>query len=347
MPRLVDWAVDCSIYLYPSEADANRGERVGGSGFLFGIPMEDELGTFVYAVSNWHVVGTNPVIRLNTTDGKFAVIPLTLDKWHRHTDGETDLAVAPIDLSIPSKFLMRVINHTHLLTREWITTCGVGIGDDLFVVGRFVDHDGIQRNQPTVRFGAIAQMPGDPIETKMGRQDAYLAELRSISGYSGSPVFALIPYHRDRTISQKEREEIATRPNAIGGKERIFLIGVDCGHMHYLDDQDVYEEVLEANGEKVLRPTNLWVSVNTGMAIVIAAWKLDELLQSAELKTMREQENQRRKKATFQRKLDQVELKLQKTLAHKRADRIDIPILTRGQFERERTKATRKRDKES
>lgn len=344
MPRIIDWAVDCSIYLYPSEADANRGERVGGSGFLFGMPMADERGTFVYAVSNWHVVKTNPVIRLNTKDGKFDALPLTVDQWYRHPDGETDLAVAPIDFALQSNYRLLVINHTHLLSRDWISKFSVGIGDDLFVVGRFVDHDGIQRNQPTVRFGAIAQMPGDPIETKMGRQDAFLAELRSISGYSGSPVFALIPLHRDPTKSPKERAQLETAPAGIGAKERILLIGVDCGHMHCLEDQDVFEEVSDAHGNKVLRPTNLWVSVNTGMAIVIGAWKLDELLQIEELKTMREEENQRGKKASSHTKLDSVEPKLQKTLAHKKAERIDIPILTRGQFERDLAKATRKKE---
>jgi hypothetical protein len=343
MPRLVDWVVDCCIYLYPSEADANRGERIGGSGFLFGIPTADEFGTFVYAVSNWHVVRTNPVIRLNTTDGKFEVIPLTVDDWHRHPDGETDLAVALIDLSKPSRYLVRVINHTHLLTRDWIRKFGVGIGDDLFVVGRFVDHDGIQRNQPTVRFGAIAQMPGEPIATTMGRQDAYLAELRSISGYSGSPVFALIPFHRDGTLSPEAIQEIAMRPNAIGGKERMLLVGVDCGHTRYMD-QDVYEDILDDNGERVLRPTNQWVSVNTGIAIVIAAWKLDELLQSEDLQSMRNDVNLRREKAASGTKLDIAEPRLQKTLAHKKADRIDIPIVTHGQFDSDLTKAIRKRN---
>lgn len=90
MPRLVDWALDCSIYLYRSEADANRGERTGGSGFLFGVPM-DVRGQFIYAVSNWHVVRQAPVIRLNTTDDKFDVMPLTVDNWFPHPDSETDL----------------------------------------------------------------------------------------------------------------------------------------------------------------------------------------------------------------------------------------------------------------
>lgn len=80
------------------------------------------------------------------------------------------------------------LGYEHLLSQDKISEFDVGIGEDLFLVGRFVDRDGIQHNQPTVRFGAIAQMPGDPIETPIGRQDAFLTELRSVSGYSGSSV---------------------------------------------------------------------------------------------------------------------------------------------------------------
>lgn len=93
------------------------------------------------------------------------------------------------------------------------------------------------------------------------------------------------------------KERLATPLGGIGGKERILLIGVDCGHMRYLE-QEIYDQRFQN--------TNQWVSVNTGMAIVIGAWKLDELLNIKELKTMREDENQRRRKAAYHIKLDSV-----------------------------------------
>lgn len=337
MPRIIEAVRDCSIYLYESVEDANAGKRTGGSGFLFGMSMDSGADT-IYAVSNWHVVRHAPVIRLNTTDAAFDVMPLATSDWHRHPDLQTDLAVAPIDFD-PSKYQMRVVGYDQLLTRAWIDKFSVGIGDDLIVVGRFIDHDGVQRNQPTIRFGAIAQMPSEPIETEIGRQDAFLADLRSISGYSGSPVFALIPRHRDATLSLKER--LVAPIGGIGGSERFLLIGVDCGHIPYWD-QTIYAEVRDKSGKKELRNTNLWVSVNTGIAIVVGAWKLDELLRTGEPKKMREEENQRRKKSVFHTRLDSA---TQKTHAPKEEDRIDVPIPTRGQFERDLAKATRKRDK--
>ncbi len=342
MPRLVDWALDCSIYLYPNEDDADRGEQVGGSGFLFRIPTDDTYASFVYAVSNWHVVKDAPVVRFNTSDGKCDVLPLTLNNWHRHQDGETDLAVAPVKL--PPTNTTLIVGPEHLLTRDGIAQFNVGLGEDLFVVGRFVDHDGKERNQPTARFGAIAQMPGDLIRTEVGLQDAFLADIRSVSGYSGSPVFALLPRHRDTTLSMKER---LGRPiGGIGGKERILLIGVDCGHMLFPDPGGVFAEVRDKQGNKKLRSTQFRVNVNSGMAIVVGAWKLDELLNRPELKAMRDQENQQRKNAAFHTKLDSATRpRLQKTLAPEEQDRIDIRIPTKGEVMDVFKKATRKRQK--
>jgi hypothetical protein len=344
MPRVIDRATDCAVYLYESVADANNGKRTGGSGFLFGVPMEIR-GDFIYAVSNWHVVKHAPVVRLNTADGKTDVMPLTVANWYPHPDKETDLAVTPINLDLSSKYQAMTVGYDQLLTREWVREFNVGIGDDLFLVGRFIDHDGVQRNQPTVRFGAIAQMPGNPIQTEVGSQDAFLAEIRSISGFSGSPVFALIPRHRDTSLPVWER--MATPLGGIGGKERILLIGIDCGHMSYLD-QNISEEVRNRKGDIQLRETNLWTNVNTGMAIVIAAWKLDELLGSGELKAMRDDENERRRKAASHTRLDYAAPRpqqTQKTLAPKEEDRIDIPIPTKGEVMDVFKKATQKRGK--
>lgn len=347
MPRLVEAVLECSLYLYPTVDAAKGGEGTGGSGFLFGI--ESSSGDqFLYAVSNSHVVRSNPAVRLNTKDGKFDVLPLTADQWQHHPDGETDLAAVPIDFIAPAKYRALAIGYPHLLTKELIPKFDIGIGDDLFLVGRFIDREGVQCNEPTVRFGAIAQMPGQqPIKTKVGNQDAFLAEIRSISGYSGSPVFALIPRHRDPTLSKKQREELTALPKGIGGKERILFIGVDCGHMRFLDPDSVYEEIINVDGDREARPIeNLWINVNSGMAIVTGAWKLHELLKDhPELKKMREDEIKRRRKIALHSKLDSAGPRIQKTHSPKEEDRIDVPIPTRGQFERDLAKATRKRDK--
>ena len=68
---------------------------------------------------------------------------------------------------------------------------GIGPGDELFAIGLFSLRVGTQRNIPIVRSGILAAMPYDSEPfTKDGHPyHAYLAEMRSIGGLSGSPVF--------------------------------------------------------------------------------------------------------------------------------------------------------------
>lgn len=66
----------------------------------------------------------------------------------------------------------------------------------MFVVGRFVNAEGRQKNLPTLRFGNIAQSPQEKIKQDRVfgsfEQESYLVEARTISGYSGSPVCVLL-----------------------------------------------------------------------------------------------------------------------------------------------------------
>src|SRR5271166_1331413 len=66
MPRIPDRYLDCVIYLYGSEADAEDGLQTGGSGFLVGVPTTDLTtnAVILYAVTNRHVIEPgNLVIR--------------------------------------------------------------------------------------------------------------------------------------------------------------------------------------------------------------------------------------------------------------------------------------------
>lgn len=282
MPRIPDPFLDCVVYLYETVDDARAGSRAGGSGFTVVVPF-DPYRVWVYVVSNWHVISRAPVIRLNTLKGGFDTLSLGTTQWIRHPDGETDLAIASVDIR-PADYRFHGVLHVapdspdslkswkdQLVTESLITVSGMGVGDDAYIVGRFTSHEGKQRNLPTARFGAIAQMPYEIIHTDVGGQQAFLVEIRSISGYSGSPVFVRIPAHRyDRRT-----------PGFLGPEfDAHLLLGVDCAHLHN------YEPIVER--DYLRAQTDLVVRANTGMAVVIPAWKLAELLSCEELKAMRE-----------------------------------------------------------
>jgi hypothetical protein len=214
------------------------------------------------------------VIRLNTKDGLIDVIPATGANWLDHEDGD-DLAVCPIGLS-QERHRYKFVPSTMFLTREVIDQENIGPGDDTFLVGRFITHEGRQRNLPSVRFGNIAMMPWEPIRhpTRGIDQESFLVESRSIGGYSGSPVFVwILPF--------------SNRPGGKGysAGKGPWLLGIDWCHLTNL------EQVLERDGKTEVAEG--WqVKSNTGMMGVIPAWLLAELLDRRELVAQRKQQDE-------------------------------------------------------
>jgi hypothetical protein len=302
MPKIPQHFLDCSIYLYDCKQSAEEGENFGGSGCLvkvqsspvydpasynrMGIPTR--VSTFfpphIYAVTNRHVVEQDyPVVRLNTVDGKIDVLELRQNDWIPHPEGD-DLAVAPIDLPnnrhIYFPIDVRAFVHRHSLP-------SIGAGDDMFMVGRFISHSGKQRNTPSLRFGSIAMLPFEKVRLEGGyMQEAFLVETRSISGYSGSPVFVYKPAMETTTIppspqSPYSGETFSTSIVDLVGD--LAFLGIDCGHVLNYDD------VLDASGRPHL--LGLKVASNTGMAIVIPAWRLYDFLGTQEFVIQRQRKD--------------------------------------------------------
>jgi hypothetical protein len=132
----------------------------------------------------------------------------------------------------------------------------------VLVIGRFINHEGKQRNTPSVRFGHIAQMPHEPIKRDDGYlQESFLVEAKSIGGYSGSPVFTYINGLMPRPGSN------VLSTNILGP----WLLGIDWSH---LND---WKPVCDASG--VPMSSGLRVGSNTGMMGVVPAWKLEDIFQ--------------------------------------------------------------------
>jgi hypothetical protein len=260
VPRIADQFLECVVYIYPDVALAEAGESTGGTGFLIGVPLNGFGNAFVlFVVTNWHNIHRGGrAVRFNTNDGHIETVEIEEPSWIRHPEGD-DLAIAAVGLSA-DHVVYRYVGLDQLISTEIINAHNIGPGDDVFVVGRFVHHDGKQRNLPSVRFGNIAQMPGEKIRFPDGHeQESFLVEARSIAGYSGSPVFIQIP----RWSSG------AGRFNTNWGYGP-WLLGID--HCHLSANEPVREKPLG----KPVNP-NWYVNNNTGMMGVIPAWRLAEM----------------------------------------------------------------------
>jgi hypothetical protein len=266
MPRIDDEYLDCAIYLYRSRHEAEEGINIGGSGFLVGVPCEGipPPDHFTYAVTNRHVIENKAFcIRINTKDGKTDVFERRRNDWIcSKTD---DLAVCVVPDSLFAHYSAKSFLMERFLTEQQLVDHDLGPGDEVIVIGRFINHEGKQRNNPTVRFGFISQNPHEAVEYEGHAQESFLCEVKSIGGYSGSPVIlALDPAN---TQIGKRKPLDTTR-----------LLGVDWAHIQS------WECAQDDKGHEL---RHIRVPTNTGMMAVVPAWKLRELLMVDKLKAAR------------------------------------------------------------
>jgi hypothetical protein len=273
MPAIPQEILDTVVYLYPDADSASRGERAGGSGCVVVIPTQEDpfIVGFMYIVTNSHVIreGKASAIRLNTRDRGLGIIDNTESGWIHHPNGD-DLAVLPISLEY-ERIKARGITPEWFATKEKLERYKIGPGDEAFIVGRFVNHEGKQQNLPAIRFGNLSMLPYEPVRTGRGLlQEAFLVECRSLPGYSGSPVF-LYPL----PSSPIPRETVPP-----------MFLGIDMGHL--TDKRQVLNKAELHYGKRVPIDDNWVVETNTGMSCVIPAWKVLELLYVEELVESRE-----------------------------------------------------------
>jgi hypothetical protein len=274
MPPIEESVLDCVFYLYPSIESAVAGEGVGGTGFLVGVPSEQHKDiAYLYAVTNRHVACEGfPVIRLNTQYGDTEPVPLTVRHWRSHDDGD-DIAIAHLGGIDSTRFRFTIIPQRMFLTEASVREQNIRPGDECFMVGRFIGHEGRQRNQPSVRFGNISMMPLEPVRHDDGKDHfVFFVETRSLAGFSGSPVFVYFNPQRQSNILR------------IGPQPDPWLLGVDVGVMPITEPVFIVDDDGEIVKDEEGKPqsSHLIAQANSGQMAVVPTWKLAELLQYPE-----------------------------------------------------------------
>jgi hypothetical protein len=268
--------------------------RPRATGFLVAVPLDDYPLSVPYLVTAEHVIvmlaeaGRDLYCRINHRDGSAAVERLTIPHWWSHPDAErepTDVAVAPVHLN------WDVVDHDCIpmpATLEENPGPGgraIGLGDETFAIGLFKNRAGKERNIPIVRLGSIAALPGEPIYSKWGDVSAYLVEMRSIAGLSGSPVF--VNYHTNADpIALRAYSESDPRPTMPDPEEidwfRYRFLGLIHGHF---DIQNLAEDTVMDDADVATGGGG----INTGIGVVIPGEKVIETLYQPELHEERRQ----------------------------------------------------------
>jgi hypothetical protein len=276
--------INCAVYLYPNDIEANSGKASGGTAVVVQVPLGIENYFQQYVVTAAHIVkddtiGEGPVIRINADEGGFQLIPTDHDSWF--VEEKDDLAIIPMEFE--SKGLnVGVIPTEALLTKAIVEEHRIGPGAEVFVTGRFIHHEGKTKNTPSVRFGSISMMPDEPFKRPGPNEDleeAFLVEFRSVGGYSGSPVFLCEPpfhlWDKARLLHQWSQSP--------------RLLGIDLGHIH--DYRRVLKKTPKGKYEE--DSVEKYYESNTAMSVIVPAWKLMDFLNREDIVRLRAKDEER------------------------------------------------------
>jgi hypothetical protein len=285
MPKIPETILKHVFYLYKSYEDAEKGSEYGGTGFLVAIPSEkyyrDYKIAHIYGVTNWHnaLEGGFSVIRINTIDGKTDILDFNPTEWEWIPGGDD---IAAIEIPISKLHDVQYISTTAFATDQIITENEIGIGDDVFMVGRFVNYDGGPINAPAVRFGNISVMPSPILQPTGYAGDSYCIDLHSRTGFSGSPVFVFrTPASNIDAIFKTGKVNLS--------ESFLYLLGIHWGQ--FPEDWELKEIKLEGKPPRSnLILEGAYVEGFSGMTCVIPAKKILDLLNVSKFINRREKE---------------------------------------------------------
>jgi hypothetical protein len=293
MPRIPPNVLDSVFYLYATADDARSGKNPGGTGFAAARGLHPSVRHF--AITNWHVACRDSfsVIRLKKRDGGVDILELGPEDWE-FIPGKYDVAAVPLSLD-PMIHQTRFI---HATTFEPKPIHGarkapyMGVGDDAFMMGLFVDYAGLGTNVPSARFENISLIPdGDAlIEQPNGyKRLSYVVDMHSRTGFSGSPVFAYRTLGSDlanplvglkfETFDAKR----AAHTREIGGlkaETKFRFLGIHWGAFPGLFERKNLDKLDESRRAHLITQ-GAYVKGLSGMTCVIPAWQVLEVLDMA------------------------------------------------------------------
>jgi hypothetical protein len=200
-------------------------------------------------------------IRINRKDGysDTLIIPLTqnsIQRYFLHSDSTVDLAVIPAYPDL-NRYDFLFLPFGMIAPMDFFKKENIAEGDEVFHTGMLSSHIGIFKNFPVVGFGRIAQISDEKHAREKNYTEMYLVETAVTKGSIGSPLYYYSPAAKD------------TGNNIIPAK--FYLAGI------------ISENYGELRTDKSKNETS-------GLAGVVPAYKLSELLNASAVSQEREKE---------------------------------------------------------
>lgn len=319
MPRLNVNFARCVFFLHGRHPATGKLSKPVGTGVLIGTGGPRLAHGNMYAVTCAHTAPQGAsIIRINTNDGGSRTIDLHPDDWFTAKHNGADIAAADITEKISPDDDIRYITASWFVTKSFIQSAEIGIGEDGFMLGLFTEQPGSRRNLVASKFGNITLLADDdaPIGWK-GRRPipAHLFDIRSRGGFSGSPVFIYRTPNGDLTDVTEGRRRRTTLPprtssmrwpdhdgrdhelkdwefeHDIADNLFIRLLGIHVAQ--FKEPVEVSKVVGSVHSEAPIEAGDkLWIE--GGVTIVVPAWDVLELLNRDEFVQQRQRREDRR-----------------------------------------------------
>jgi hypothetical protein len=276
----------CVVFVYngaegtPAQAD--------GTGFFIGIRSATPNHGWLYLVTAKHVVHTNsndfqsPLftrlwVRVNNKAGGFTMFPVDLrasgeeQSVFFNSDASVDIAVISIAIPDMQSLELQVLPEQMLTSPSDFKTLNIGVGTDMFFTGMFTGFLGEKKSYPIVRFGKLAMIPDEKINFGGQSAEGYLMEAFSFGGNSGSPVF----FYPSSDNSPGRGLMI--------GPPQIKIAGVMKGFFGDFEQIKLLQNQAAISGPPIPVSTG-----NTGIALIVPAKFIAEILHSPALEVQRQ-----------------------------------------------------------
>lgn len=245
-----------------------------GTGFLTAVPSAEPEQSFKYVITAAHVVRplVTKFIRLSRHDGSTHDLEIPSEDWAFHPTEDVAVGLFAPD---PAEIDAQAIPTAHFVGRAEVQF-DAGPGDEVFFAGLLglVESMG-DRRIPMIRTGSIGALHQDEIPVRLGDDTQFsvhghLIDCRSFGGFSGSPCF--VDYTSSLNTTPRLKLHSAMRS--------AHLLGLVSGHFDLAASVALPDQKGKLN-----------VPVAAGIAVVVPADTILEVLESEEQKERRDKED--------------------------------------------------------
>lgn len=178
------------------------------------------------------------------------------------------------------------------------------VGDDVFMLGLFVDHSGLTTNVPSARFGNISMLPSQDAPIKQPNKfmrESYVVDMHARTGFSGSPVFMFRTFGSDLTTDKhridrltlsfpnyplKDKHEVDAEDAVAELRTLFYFLGILWGQ--FPEEWELKQGALKQRKLSHAIPPGAYIEGFSGLSCVVPSWDIEEVLNLPKLKQMRE-----------------------------------------------------------